>query len=243
MHKFDMQSAKFLGLLIAIFFIFIIIVWHAYSYLPQKDTNFQKQDELISSSNTMPDSYEQNSLPENESREEFENQKIVAEDEYKEPIYNKNIDNSDISARNTNDKNHSSADELEPLTSINEESANSQRDSEIKDSETDPLLAALNNAKEFRLNHKPISAISEYQKALSLTNDSAIKAQCYENIALIYASARRYGSALSSAQKAYNSYPTVSRELLLARLYYKTGDSVKANERLQSLLRKDFTIE
>ena len=105
------------------------------------------------------------------------------------------------------------------------------------------LEEILENAKNFRLNHKPISAISEYQKALQRTEDNSVKAQCYENIAIIYASAKRYGSALSYAQRAYNISPTVSREVLLARLYYKTGSTEKAVNRMDNLLKKDFTLE
>lgn len=69
------------------------------------------------------------------------------------------------------------------------------------------------------------------------------KAKYYEEAALSYAMAQRYGTALSYAQAAYNMYPTTSKELLLARLYYKTGDYDKANVRMNSILKRDFAAD
>ena len=54
---------------------------------------------------------------------------------------------------------------------------------------------------------------------------------------------KRYGTALSYAQKAYNTYPTSSREMLLARLYYKTGDLDKATKRMNNVLQRDFASD
>ena len=51
-----------------------------------------------------------------------------------------------------------------------------------------------------------------------------------------------YGSALSAAQRAYNLAPSSHREVLLARLYYKTGDIDKATSRVNNVLRRDFSI-
>ena len=69
------------------------------------------------------------------------------------------------------------------------------------------------------------------------------KAKYYEEAAISYAMAQRYGTALSYAQTAYNMYPTTSKELLLARLYYKTGDYDKANVRMNNILKRDFVAD
>ena len=37
--------------------------------------------------------------------------------------------------------------------------------------------------------------------------------------------------------------PTTSREILLARIYYKTGDIVKATQRINNVLQRDFAAD
>ena len=83
-------------------------------------------------------------------------------------------------------------------------------------------------------------AIKDYQKAYDLADNNEEKALCYEGISNVYAKQKRYGSALSYAQKAYNMYPNTSREILLARLYYKTGDLNRATIRMNNVLKRDF---
>ena len=65
----------------------------------------------------------------------------------------------------------------------------------------------------------------------------------YRNKAIAYAKERRYGTALAYAQKAYNMNPTTEGEVLLARLYYKTGDYTKANDRMNNVLKRDFAVD
>ena len=81
----------------------------------------------------------------------------------------------------------------------------------------------------------------EYLKVPSLTDDKSSIATSYEGIASIYAARHKYGSALSYATRAYNMSPSSSRELLLARLYYKTGDMEKATRRINNILHRDFS--
>lgn len=243
MQKFDIQSAKFMGILIGICLIFMIVVWHAFSYLPEETKTNKIQNEVV-----VPDD-EEDKQTDNEAEreenkiEESDNmQANVAEDEYKEPDYKSikyNSKREEYTPEKSNDKNPP---ELEPLDDRNLKETELNRNEEVV-SHPETLEDTLSKAQEFRQGHKPISAIAEYQKAIKLTDNSSIKAQCYENIAIIYASAKRYGSALAYAQKAYNTMPTVSREILLARLYYKTGNTDKAESRVNSILRKDFTLE
>ena len=100
-----------------------------------------------------------------------------------------------------------------------------------------------NLAQEKMSNKDYFRAIENYEKALNLTSDIQEKAVCNENIAVAYATLRRYGTALSYAQKAYNSVPTSNREVLLARLYYKTGNIDKATNRINNVLQRDFSVE
>ena len=100
----------------------------------------------------------------------------------------------------------------------------------------------LANARKFRNNNKYAEAVAEYQNIISNTEDKALQAQCYEEVAIMYATLQKYGSALSVAQKAYNTKPSTSREVLLARLYYKSGNIDKATSRINNILRRDFSI-
>ena len=76
-----------------------------------------------------------------------------------------------------------------------------------------------------------------------MTDVSADKALCYDNLALIYAVTKRYGSAIIAAQKAYNAQPNINREFMIARLYYKTGKIEEAQNRILYILRKEFTLQ
>ena len=86
-----------------------------------------------------------------------------------------------------------------------------------------------------------VKALEELQKIPSITKDVNLIAKSYEETASIYAIVKRYGTALSYAQRAYNMSPSSSREMLLARLYYKTGDIDKATKRINNVLQRDFS--
>ena len=88
-----------------------------------------------------------------------------------------------------------------------------------------------------------VKALEEYKKIPELTSDSNLVARSYEETATIYAIVKRYGTALSYAQKAYNMSPSSSREMLLARIYYKTGEIDKATTRINNVLKRDFAAD
>lgn len=228
MNKFDMQSAKFIGIIIGICFIFIMVIWNAFNYLPPKEDN------------NMATNQEINLPTDEEQKENTQNDEEVQNDEDDESVEVK----ADTQIRNFDSQKNAQEVELEPLEPIaeNAKDENVTLDADVQNHEN-PLDTALNNAKNYSREHKYASSISEYQKAISLTNDNSVKAQCYENIAKIYATSKRYGSALSAAQKAFNTEPSTSREVLLARLYYKTGDIDKATNRINNVLKRDFSLE
>ena len=99
------------------------------------------------------------------------------------------------------------------------------------------------DAEKLKKDKQYVKAIEEYQKISTITNDTNTVAKSYEEIATIYAIVKRYGTALSYAQKAYNMSPSSSREMLLARLYYKTGDMDKATRRVNNILQRDFSAD
>ena len=101
----------------------------------------------------------------------------------------------------------------------------------------------LENALKYKNSKEYTKALDEYTNVLKNTSDNDVKAICYQEISYIYAINKRYGTELSYAQQAYNLVPNSERELLLARLYYKTGDIDKASKRVNNVLKRDFFIE
>ena len=112
---------------------------------------------------------------------------------------------------------NSSGNEITPLENIDSDNSISESNNSYED--------IINNAKQFK------------------EDKQLVKAECYEEISTIYAISKKYGTALSYAQKAYNLYPSTSREILLARLYYKTGSTDKASDRINNVLRRDFNLD
>ncbi len=223
MNKFNLESAKFVSIILGICFIFIMVIWHAFDYLPEKDSS-----NMVANVETVNQNYETN-------RNKDEKEEVVSEKTEKNRIKNE---------EETLNKTKKSLDSVVPLETIEEESlmGNKQinNDSLGSDSESSSIDSILKKANDYKKNNQYVASISEYQKALSMTEDKEVKAQCYEEISIIYAKAKRYGSALSAAQKAFNTSPSTTREVLLARLYYKTGDIDKATTRVNNVLNRDF---
>ena len=86
-------------------------------------------------------------------------------------------------------------------------------------------------------------AIEVYNNILLENENMEIKAKSYEKIAELYAVQKRYGSALSNAQRAFRTSPNSQREFLIARLYYITGEKDIATKRIDNILRRDFTSD
>ena len=97
----------------------------------------------------------------------------------------------------------------------------------------------------FRLTNekKYNSAIYEYEKALKLANNRIDETICYDNLALIYATQNRYTKALEMAEKSYSIIPNSYRELIIAKINYKMGDSQKANIIITKILNREFSTD
>lgn len=103
--------------------------------------------------------------------------------------------------------------------------------------------AVVKSAKDLRAEKQFVKAIDKYKQALELADGGEQTALCYEEMSKLYGIVKRYGTALSYAQKAYNTAPSSNRELLIARLYYKLGEVDKANYRVKNILQRDFSLE
>ena len=139
-------------------------------------------------------------------------------------------EDNDVEAENINKP------EIEPLEVIEEENIKSISDLETK---ADNIYSKAEN---YVKSNNFDNAIKEYKTIASNSNNNEVKANCYEQIARIYAYTKDYKSALEFAQTSYGYNPTTEIEVLIARLYYKNGDTDKANYRIGQVLRKDFSL-
>lgn len=213
MDKFDVRSAKMLSIIGVILIGFVIAIANAYKYLPSETSEIPDVDTEISQPvNNSEDNYN------NETEEEEEEDRPAEENTRETKSYS---EPETVSYNN-----------LTPLDNVDNDnySADSEKTYE----------SIIANAKQFKEEKQLVKAISEYQQAVNLAENSKQKAECYEEIATIYAISKKYGTALSFAQKAYNLSPSTPREILLARLYFKTGSTDKASDRINNVLRRDF---
>ena len=150
-------------------------MWHAFSYLPEKEyDNISENTEILT--------------PADETRE-YNNQESEDISDEREDVTDDNSQLSDYEIELQELKKKAAENRI-----IQEPSVLEPIDEENADAATS-LENALSAARDYKLNHKPISAISEYKKAASMTDSKEIKAECYENIAIIFASGKRRRSS------------------------------------------------
>lgn len=131
----------------------------------------------------------------------------------------------------------------EPLAPINE-NGNVVEENKVpsltKAQETELMFL---DAQKLKDEKQYVKALEEYKAILEKNISNETNARCYEEMAGIYSIVKRYGTALSYAQKAYSIAPSSNRELLIARLYYKTGDIDRATKKINNILQRDFSID
>ncbi len=226
MNKFDTRSMTFLGVIIGICFIFVMVVWNAFDYLPQ-DTADDSIAALIKEESVKQESPQKETVADD--TENVSSEDEISDDNIDEPV--------------TKIAKKSEEDSIKPLEVIpDEELTSGEKISADSQEKENPEEKLLRKAGTLKADKQYTAAIAEYENLIRTTNDTKLKATCYEEIATIYGIVKRYGSALSAAQKAYNLYPTSAREVLLARLYYKTGELNKATERVNNVLKRDFGV-
>lgn len=221
MNNFDFESKKVSIIIFLIFLLFALLIIKAFDYLPSEDTTGTRVADI----NKMMEM-------KNEPQQE-ENKEQTAEEDAEGVQNNQNDFKVDLSKDVTpEEKELKPTEALEPIEEHPEVVAEPGVVSDID--------MKFMNAKKLKDEKQYVKAIEEYKTILEQNSEPKIKAKCYEEIANIYAIVKRYGTALSYAQKAYNTYPNSEREMLLARLYYKTGDLDKATKRMNNVLQRDF---
>lgn len=217
MNNFELKSTKFLLIIAGICTLFAVVVMHAYQYLPQEPTKYYSQENTVQKSS--PETPE-NNIPEQDFINSSQEKNIELEqlEREREKAYLRRLEQEREIERNKNKE--------KIREQFNNEESYSQDD-------------LIKKAERLKNKSNYSEAIKYYQEASNTANEKE-KAFCYEQIATIHAIQKHYGTALSFAQKAYNTYPNTQREILLARLYYKTGNIDKATNRINNILKRDF---
>ena len=218
-REINNNSKKFLILILIVCVAFLVLIINAFEYLPNKSG-----DEIINRTNVEEI---------NKAAEPVETEEAKEQPKEERGTLNINLDQP------------TKVDEPEKLEPIAVDGDNAVAE-DAKPVELTPEQKAdeaFRAAKAYRHSKQYVKALEEYQKIPMITKDNDTIARSYEEIAFIYATVKRYGTALSFAQKAYNMSPSSSREVLLARLYYKTGDMDKATTRINNVLQRDFSAD
>lgn len=222
MYKFDLESSKYKLILGGIILLFVLVICHAFSYLPENE----KPDVVLEEIN-------------------INNQSEIVTKKVEEESSN-TTDDIEQNEEVSEDTITTSKKEITPLEIISEEElveiASKDNANEIENNEIS-FDSFFEKAQGLKKKHSFDEAIQYYQKAFNYAKTAEERAICFEEIAISYASLKRYGSALVNAQKAYNIKPTTTREVLLARLHYKTGNIEQALEKAQSVMKRDFINE
>lgn len=221
MDKF-FDSRKYMIILIVICLTFALIIIKAYDYLP---------DEEIGRVGEIPIE-EQTNNPVN--TDESEQNKVVTENKkpQKHGILYKSTD-EELDGM-TFDEIKAPKDEIDAETTVEEKKTESQLSSD------ELLIKSLFNTKKLLSNKEYSIALNEYKNIIESTQDNIILADCYDGMAEIYAKEKRYGTALTYANMANKASPSLSREFIIAKIYYNSGNIDDAINRVNNILKRNF---
>ncbi len=218
--------------------VFIVLVIRAFTYIPDNNSenivsrNASSQVNINEQTVTNPIATEEKNVDINAQQMEMRKENLVQKE---------NKLAADIKERQSElDRNLEELPQEVEMENISEDAANTNVP-ELTPEEK--VMKIFVEAGKLKKEKQYVRAIEEFQKVSTATNDVDVIARSYEEIATVYAVVKRYGTALSYAQKAYNMSPSSSREMLLARLYYKTGDIDKATRRINNVLQRDFSAD
>ena len=232
-NNLDINSKKFLIILVVMMLAFVLLIIKAFDIMGKANedplrpqVNMSEVGELGGDNQTTDGQQNENNAA-NINTDVEHHVSFVEEEQQKESQPAETTNNQTIT---------------EPLAPINENNnvEESKPTSLTKAQETELMFL---DAQKLKDEKQYVKALEEYKSILGKNIDSNTNARCYEEMAGIYSIVKRYGTALSYAQKAYSIAPSSNRELLIARLYYKTGDIDKATKKINNILQRDFSGE
>lgn len=228
----DLGSKKFLIITLVILVCFFLLIIKAFNDLSDAQSNIEKNrnQTAVDINNVM------NSMP-NQQDEENQNRQAPAEEQQYEQQQTRGLNVNIQSSVNDTDE-LKPIDEKELMSNPVMEPEQGEKQNLSAEQELELKFLSARNNKEGK---QYVKALEEYKAIAENSTDANVKARCYEEMADVYGIVKRYGTALSYAQRAYNVAPTTSREMLIARLYYKTGEIDKATKRVNNILQRDFS--
>lgn len=228
MNNFDLSSKKYTIILFVIMIAFALMIIKAFDYLPEESNDVNS-----------PDMNQALNLQNRQFKQKIQEKQSVDEEEETETVKKElNIDlQSSIDIPEEIDKpaqlpseNIENIAKIEPLEEPSPKISTEQQ-----------LELRFFAAQKYCEEKQYVKALEEYKQIAESESSVHVQARCYEEMANIYGIVKRYGTALSYAQRAYNMEPTTNREMLLSRLYYKTGDLDKATKRMNNVLKREFS--
>jgi len=226
MNNFDLGSKKFMIITLVILGIFVLLIVKAFDFMASHQPDNGQLQQATDYNRIMDNMQFQNN--QEESRQD-KNQQNQDEQQSLDVDLQNNIDIKEEEQAKT-----APTEQIEEIipegTAETERNLSDEQETELKFLE----IQKIKNDKQY------VKALEEYKSIADGSSDVNVKARCYEEMANIYGVVKRYGTALAYAQKAYSIAPTSSRELLIARLYYKTGEIDKATTRINNVLKRDF---
>ncbi len=242
----EFNSKSFLIILLLICAVFLVLIIKAFSYIPDSDPNQIVSRNANVNKNVNTNNQQEPSISESvegKANSTIDTNKTITqrngESGVKEEKKNLNVPLLKPGAQENLENIEDLPQEAEVANSSDGEAVHAVAEPTAEEKAMKVFL----DAEKLKKDKQYVKAIEEYQKISTITNDTNTVAKSYEEIATIYAIVKRYGTALSYAQKAYNMSPSSSREMLLARLYYKTGDIDKATRRVNNILQRDFSAD
>lgn len=232
----DLNSKKFMIIMLAMLAIFFLAIVKAFDFMESHQQDEDNQSQVTTNVNRTENTQTQDVQPQVNNEQPQEQQQG-----YQEPKRGLNVDIQ----RSVNAKD-SYNEELKPINEPMQEISPEPEQTRSNDrnlSAAQEIELQFLEAQKYKNSKQYVKAIEEYKAIAAQSTDTNVTARCYEEMADVYGIVKRYGTALSYAQKAYNLAPTSQREMQLARLYYKTGDIDKATKRVNNVLQRDFANE
>ncbi len=240
MNKYDFNSKKYLILLVIVCSLFTIMTIKAFEYMPKRLSPSEIE--------SMEESYNQNHAGA-EVNNTDDNADAEADEDEEEEEEEEEVQHSKVDPRHK--KGHidftrgydiePEFDEIKaPKGAVNEELPEQAVQTISSTPSNEDAIKYYLNAKKYCNDKNYSEALKELQKVTESTDDKEIKAMACELIAEIYVIHKRYGTALAFANKAYSLSPNNSREMLIARINYKSGNVDSAISEMNNMIKKDF---
>lgn len=220
----NLKTLRVLSVAIALCFLFALVVNNAYKYLPNKGDN-SKLPLSVEDVNS-PREYRENSNENSDSQELQDRLRQLEEDLNSANMIKEELEEKLRNIENSNEK----FKEIEPVL-------------ESEKSVSSDFFKVYFEAVDLLGSGDLSGAVTKFQNSLTAAENDKQSAKAYLGVARVYALQKRYGSAISNAQRAQNMNPSYESQVMLAKLHYVTGNVQKAEQLMKTLLEKEFSTE